>query len=91
VGILTSLRLSDCVSDWITLGSRVCTLKFKVENQAICLLQVYASNAASVYQASVDEVKAALLRLTPSESTVLIGDFNAHIGSLEQIRKHGRV
>ena len=30
VGILTSPRLSDCVSDWIFLGSRVCMLKLKV-------------------------------------------------------------
>ena len=27
VGILTSLRLPDCVSDWVPLGSRVCMLK----------------------------------------------------------------
>jgi len=33
VGILTSPRLSDCVSDWIPLELRVCILKLKVENQ----------------------------------------------------------
>ena len=36
-------------------------------------------NAASEYQAFVDEVNDALLRVSPSESTVLMGDFNAHI------------
>jgi len=81
VGILTSPRLSDYVSDWIPLGSRVCILKLKVKNQSICLLQVYAPNAAREYQTFVDEVNDALLRVSSSESTDLIGDFNAHIGT----------
>ena len=42
VGIRTSPRLSDCVSDWISLGSRVCMLKLKVLDRSWCLLQVYA-------------------------------------------------
>ena len=36
VGILTSPRLSDCMSDWIPLGSRVCMLKLKVLNWSLC-------------------------------------------------------
>jgi len=81
VGILTSPLLSDCVSEWVPLGSRVCILKLKVKNQSTCLLQVYevCPNAASEYQAFVDEVNDALLRVSPSESTVLMGDFNTHI------------
>ena len=81
VGILTSPRLSDCVSDWIPLGSRVCILKLNVQNRSLCLVQVYAPNATSEYQAFVDEVNDALLRVAPTESTVLMGDFNAHIGN----------
>jgi len=76
------------MSDWIPLGSRVCKLKLKVENQSICLLQVYVPNAASEYQAFVDEVNDALLRVSPAESTALMGDFNTHIGT---DWKHGRV
>jgi len=38
-------------------------------------------NAASEYQAFVDEVNDALLKVSPSESTVLKRDFNAHIGT----------
>ena len=37
VGILTSPRLPDCVSDWIPLGSRVCMLKLKVLDRSLCL------------------------------------------------------
>ena len=42
VEILTSPRLSDFVSDWIPLGSRVCMLKLKVLDRPLFLLQVYA-------------------------------------------------
>ena len=63
VGILTSPRLSDCVSDWIPLGSRVCMLKLKILDRSLCLLQVYAPNAKSEYQAFVDEVNDAFLRV----------------------------
>jgi len=62
VEILTSPHLSDCVSDWIPLGSQVCILNLKVENWSICLLQVYAPNAVSEYQAFVDEVNDASSR-----------------------------
>ena len=81
VGILTSPRLSDCVSDWIPLGSRVCMLKLKVLDRSLCLLQVYAPNATSEYQTFVDEVNDVLLRVSATESTVLMGDFNAHVGT----------
>jgi len=88
VGILTNTRLSDCVSDWVPLGSRVCILKLKVKNQSICLLQVYAPNAASEYQAFVDEVNDALLRVSPLNLRSLWG-ISMH--TLEQTWKHGRV
>ena len=92
VGILTSTRLSDCVSDWIRLGSRVCMLKRKASDRSWCLLQVYAPNARCKYQAFVDEVNDALLRVSPTESTVVIGDYNAHVGTdpwKGVIGKHG--
>ena len=94
VGILTSPCLSGCMSDWIPLGSRVCTLKLKVLDRSLCLLQVYAPNATSEYQAFVDDVNNALLRVLPTESTVLMGDFNAHVGTDTDtwkgvIEKHG--
>ena len=73
-GILTSPRLSYCASDWISLGSRVCMMKLKVLDRSLCLLQVNVPNATSEYHAFVDEVNDALLRVSPTESTVLMGD-----------------
>ena len=79
--VLTSHCLSDCVSDWIPLGSRVCMLKLKVLDRSLCILQIYAPNTTSEYPAFVDDVNDAFLRVSPTESTVLIGDFNAHVGT----------
>ena len=78
---ISQARLSDCVSDWISLRSRVCMLKLKVMDWLLYLLQVYAPNATSKYQAFVDEENDALFRVSSAESTVLMGDFNAHVGT----------
>ena len=81
VGVFTSPPLSDCVSNWIPLESRFCMLKLKVLDRLLCLLQVYAPNATREYQAFVDEVNDALLRVSLTESTVPMRDFNAHVGT----------
>jgi len=44
VGILTSPQLLDCVSDWVPLESWICKLKFKVENQSVCMLHCICSS-----------------------------------------------
>ena len=80
VRILTSPRSSDCKSDSIPLKSRVCLLKLKVLDRSLCLLQVYAPDATSEYLAFVHEVNDALFRVSATESTVLMGDFNTHVG-----------
>ena len=81
VGILTSPQLPDCMFDWIPLASRACMLKLKVKDPSLSLKQVYAPNAVSGYQAFVDDVNDALRRRESTESTILLEDFNAHIGT----------
>ena len=56
-------------------------LKLNVLVWSLCLLQVYAHNATGKNQAFVDEVIDALLRVSPTESTVLMGDLNASVGT----------
>ena len=79
VGILISPQLPDYMFDWIRLGSRACMLKLKVNDRSLCLLQVYVPNAVSEYQVFVDDVNDALQRVGSTESTILSGEFNAHI------------
>ena len=42
MGVITRLRLSVCVSDWIPLESRVCMLKLKVLYRSLSILQAVA-------------------------------------------------
>ena len=81
VGILTSSRFSDCMSDWIPLGLRTCMLKLKLLDRLVYLLQVYAPNAINECQTFLDEVDDALFRVPLSESTFLMVNFNALVGT----------
>ena len=56
-------------------------LTLKIKYRSLCLLQVYAPNTVSEYQVFVDEVNDALQRVRSTESIILLGDFNAHIGT----------
>ena len=94
VGILTNPQLSHCVFKWIPLGSRASMLKLKVKERSLCLLQVYVPNAVSEYQAFVDDVNDALQRVGSTESTIILNNFNAHVGTDNEtwkgvIGKHG--
>ena len=42
---------------------------------------MYALNAEAQYQPFLDEVGIALQKVTSAESVVLLGDFNAHMGT----------
>ena len=45
----------------------------------MCILQVYAPNIKSQYEAFLEEVEVALGKATSSKSLVLLGNFNAHV------------
>ena len=80
--------------DWIPWESRACVLKLKVKDRSLRLLQVYVPNAVSEYQDYVNDVSDTLRRAGLTESTILLGDFNAHIGTNNEtwkgvIGRHG--
>ena len=79
VGSLQSPNVAERVVDWVSLGGRVCFLKLKLQKQFLCIVQVYAPNIESHYEAFLEEVEVALGKATSSESFVLLGDFNAHV------------
>ena len=71
--------MPECIVDWVPLGGRVCLLKLRLQERSLCILQVYAPNTESQYEAFLEEVEVALGKATSSESLVLLGDFNAHV------------
>ena len=86
VGIFVSARLAHCVTDWIQLGGRIC-LKLRLQERSLCILLVYAPNAEVQYQPFLDEVGVALQKVTSAESIILLGDFNANVGTNNKIWK----
>ena len=80
VGLLVSPNMAECVVDWVPLGGRVCLLKLRLQERLLCILQVYAPNMDSQYDAFLEEFEVALGKATSLESLVLLGDFNAHVG-----------
>ena len=77
VGLLVSPNKAECVVDWVPLGRRVWFLKLRLQKRSQCILQVFAPNIESQYEAFLEEVEVALGKPTSSESLVLSGDFNA--------------
>ena len=64
-------------------------IEAKLKRQRPFCIQVYTSNSTSQYLGFVDKVVAALQREATSESTLLLGDFNAHVGTDERTWKLG--
>jgi hypothetical protein len=56
-------------------------MKLKLPNTILTLVQVYAPNLEAEYAAFLDEVDDALQRVADTESVLIMGDFNAHVGS----------
>ena len=59
VGLLVSPNIAECIVDWVSLGGRVCLLKLEMQEQYLCILQVYAPNIKSRYEAFLEEVEIA--------------------------------
>ena len=81
VGIFVSSSLAHCVPGWIPLGGRVCLFKLRLQERSMWSLQVFAPNAEMQYPPFLDKVGTALQKVTSAKSIVLLGDFNAHVGT----------
>ena len=69
VGILTSPQLSECVFDWIPLGSRFCVFKLKRKSHyAYWKCMPHCPKAVSKYQVFVDDVNDALQRVKSNKN-----------------------
>ena len=80
VGLLVRTNIAKCVVEWTPLGGRVCLLQLRLQQQSLCVLQVYAPDVESQYQAFLEEIEVALGKATSSESLVRLGDFSAPVG-----------
>ena len=56
-------------------------MRLRLKERREALLMVYAPNAEAEYQSFLDEVDAALQKVANMDSIILMGDFNAHVGT----------
>ncbi|MGH2507006.1 MAG: reverse transcriptase domain-containing protein [Ktedonobacteraceae bacterium] len=81
VGILTSPRMAEQVIEWTPVSERVCVLRLRIGSRGLTLVQIYAPNEEKEYTSFLDEVALTLETVSPTDSLMLIGDFNAHVGN----------
>jgi len=81
VGILTSPRMSAGVLEFYPHGERVASLRLRVsDRKTLTFIVVYAPNVVSEYSAFLEDLLEVLERVPPTDSLILVGDFNAHVG-----------
>ena len=82
VGILTSPRLADRVVEWVPISSRVAVLRIHLlEGKNLAIVQAYAPNSLAEYTTFLDDLYQGLARLRCTDSLILMGNFNAHVGN----------
>ena len=80
VDILVSSQLANCVDEWIPLGGWVCISILKLLGRSLCLIHAYGPNSSALFPEFVEETSETQRRVKTNESTILLGDFNAHVG-----------
>ena len=80
VGIFVSPCLAHCVTDCIPLGERAFLLKLRLQKQSLYISRCAHYTLKHSYQ-PLDEVGVPLQKVTSAESIILLGDFNAHMGT----------
>ncbi|CAF3932499.1 unnamed protein product [Rotaria sp. Silwood1] len=84
VAILIHPRLIDSVLEWKPINERVALLRFQLKKTTITVIQIYASNNEADYPEFLDIVAITMENVPVSDSILLIGDFNAHVGNDSQ-------
>ena len=71
---------AEHVVDWVPLKEWVCLLQLRLQQRSLCVLPVYAPNMESQYEAFPAKHEVASGKVASSQSLVVFGDFNAHVG-----------
>ncbi|VDP22207.1 unnamed protein product [Soboliphyme baturini] len=74
-------NFADRIIEWKHISGRAAIVRPKLEQaKTITMLQKYALNLQGEYETLLEEVQCALTDVPNTESVILMGDFNAHVG-----------
>lgn len=84
VAILLHPRLFDTVLDWKPVSERVALIRLQLKKTKLTVIQLYAPNTERDYDTFLNEVLIAMESVPKTDSLLVIGDFNAHVGNDSQ-------